>query len=418
MISTNDPRRYDRRIFQTVAGGFAAWLVLGAGNASAFNPIGATWPQPSLTVYAGIPSSPSWNGTQTDWAAALTEAADQWTDMTDFDFTVVNQYSDPCDTSAQGQADVGVDFAPNLCSGPFTEALASTILYIQGDQIVRGDIVFDSNLNWSVYTGPHLLFNTGTGILEINDFRRIALHELGHLLGLDHSTEASIMNVGPNHLNQEDVTADDIAGVASIYSGAGGGTTGCTVDTDCPSGLVCNAGECIQPDDHGDTMGEATELSPTDIPLAAFLSDANDVDYFQFGVTDDGAGRILTISTSGTTDTVGMLYDGSGTLLASNSDGSATDVNFSIVQAIDSGGTFYIAVSSDASGPGPYTLNLSVSQLCATNSAIGEDDAACVADGTTGGGTTDGGGGGGGSATGLLTLVLLVGLALFRRRAV
>jgi len=414
MISTNDPRRCGRGIFQMVAGGVAACLVLAAGSASAYTAIGATWAQPSLTVYAGVNGFLGYNGVSPDWDSAFAEAAQQWTDMTDFDYTVVNQYSDPCDTSTQGQAQVGVDFTPNQCGAQFTEALASTLVYTQGNQIVRADIVFDETVNWSVYTGAHKLFNTGTGILQIYDFRRVALHELGHLLGLDHSAEASIMNVGSGHLDLEQLTQDDIDGVAAIYSASGGG--GCTTNTDCASGLECSAGECVQPDDHGDTMGEATDLSPSDIPLDAFLSDANDVDYFQFGVTDDGAGRILTISTSGTTDTAGMLYDGNGSLLASNSDGSATDVNFSIVQAIASGGTFYIAVSSDASGPGPYTLNLSVSKLCATNSAIAEDDPACVASGTTGGDTTDGGGGGGGgSATGLLTLGLLAGLAILRR---
>lgn len=76
----------------------------------------------------------------------------------------------------------------------------------------EGDIVFNQTIRWNSYRGP--VWPTSTDIF------RVALHELGHLLGLDHPDGAgqnvdAIMNsqIG----NTDNLTADDVAGVRAIY---------------------------------------------------------------------------------------------------------------------------------------------------------------------------------------------------------
>lgn len=79
------------------------------------------------------------------------------------------------------------------------------------------DIVFNSATAWDSYRGR---------ARSTIDFRRIALHELGHSLGLDHPDAvgqrvSAVMNSQPGDVDA--LTADDIAGAQSIY---GSGVTG------------------------------------------------------------------------------------------------------------------------------------------------------------------------------------------------
>ena len=81
------------------------------------------------------------------------------------------------------------------------------------DLFEKTDTVFNSAYIWDSYRGA---FNPG-----ILDFRRVAIHEFGHTLGLDHPDQhgqnvAAIMN---SHIGDFDtVQADDIAGAEALYA--------------------------------------------------------------------------------------------------------------------------------------------------------------------------------------------------------
>jgi len=105
-------------------------------------------------------------------------------------------------------------------------------------------------------------------------------------------------------------------------------------------------------DDHGNDCGSATSVScnsttPGDIEAAG------DYDYFQITL---GSG-VLTVYTTGTTDTYGYLLDSTCSVIAQDDD-SGSDYNFRIVNSL-AAGTYYIAVKHwSSSGTGSYSLGV------------------------------------------------------------
>jgi len=118
---------------------------------------------------------------------------------------------------------------------PFGDALAITQRWyhkIGGTwYLSEADIVLDKSRNWQIYSGP-LRQN-------VQDFRRVILHELGHALGLDHPDEAgqtvtAIMNSHTSGI--ETLQTDDKNGISSLYSGGFGSTTNTANQTTSSSG--------------------------------------------------------------------------------------------------------------------------------------------------------------------------------------
>jgi hypothetical protein len=92
------------------------------------------------------------------------------------------------------------------------KTLAVTLLSARGTTFVEADVIFNNAFTYDSYRGPLV------GSPE--DFHRIALHEFGHVLGLDHPDQAgqsvpAIMNSIIGDLDS--LQADDIAGAHSIY---------------------------------------------------------------------------------------------------------------------------------------------------------------------------------------------------------
>ncbi|MBM3852705.1 MAG: hypothetical protein FJ399_06075, partial [Verrucomicrobia bacterium] len=113
-------------------------------------------------------------------------------------------------------------------------------------------------------------------------------------------------------------------------------------------------------DDHGNTTGTATAVNLPSSTNGA-INAPGDVDFFRVQVTDAG---VLTVYTTGSTDTYGRLLDSSGTELASNDD--ATDLNFRLSRTVTAG-TYYVSVRHYSSGStGAYVLRVELAGRTAT----------------------------------------------------
>lgn len=92
--------------------------------------------------------------------------------------------------------------------------LAITLVTPRAPNLIEADVIFNSAIHFDSYRGN---LQPGT-----QDFHRIALHEFGHVLGLDHPDEAkppqnvsAIMNSSISNIDS--LRVDDIAGARSIY---------------------------------------------------------------------------------------------------------------------------------------------------------------------------------------------------------
>jgi hypothetical protein len=188
--------------------------VTGSG-ALAFSLMGNRWLEPTARFYVGMPGTAPSGAT---WSSALVAAMDKWNTQTDFKFVADPGYADPCSNSANGNR---IDFRANVCGTSYgNNVLAVTLTLANPGQLGFGElyqsnILFNTAFSWDVYDGPRR---------SRIDFGRVALHELGHAIGLDHEGSQSAI-MAPSITNLDALQADDIAGVKAIY----GGTDACLV---------------------------------------------------------------------------------------------------------------------------------------------------------------------------------------------
>ena len=145
----------------------------------------------------------------------------RWNAATNFEFRIRREtFESPCDglptRTSEGDFENGVGFVSDVCGDAFGENVLGVCTWWHNQGItIQSNIHFNSAYSWNVYDDPH---NSGKwkGVM---DFRRVAVHELGHAIGLGHEDDvpavmATFQRVGNTIVAPQ---ADDIAGVAELY---------------------------------------------------------------------------------------------------------------------------------------------------------------------------------------------------------
>lgn len=204
----------------------ALFSILLTTPASAFVLQGSQWPEGRTTIYPdfvlhGDRTSPS----GVSWNQAYKDAANNWNSHTKFQFTIdTASPSHPCaglhDDYPEDGFRNGAAFHNKICSiddfgnPDITDfgkkTLAVTVNYTfssKPQETIESDMFFNDGEPWDVYDGAQQ---------ARFDFRRVALHELGHTLGLGHE-ESKPAIMAPTIGNTYTLQADDIAGAAAMY---------------------------------------------------------------------------------------------------------------------------------------------------------------------------------------------------------
>ena len=254
---------------------------------------GNAWPQPQLVTLSFVPDGTvigqngSGNitsnlfsilnakfGSATTWQNQILKAAQQWAQQTNINFTVVSDNGGSIGSGSYQQGDPGFgDIRIGGYNFGNTTTLASTYMPPPvNNYSIAGDIQFNTGTTWNIGT--------------TYDLYTVAMHEIGHALGLYHSSVITADMYSSYRGVKTGLTADDITGIQTIYGGVGAGRTADSYDSPSTNNSFATASNIT------------SLIDPTTLTAQiayADLSSTSDVDYYAV-TAPSGTSGTLTVN--------------------------------------------------------------------------------------------------------------------------
>jgi hypothetical protein len=195
-------------------------------DASAYVLEGPKWPTgstPVMQLELGTPGRTLLDG-NTSWNTAAAPALDMWNQV--LGRMQFGRVMNSTAAVASGDHVNSMAFSDTVFGQSFgSSTLAVTYYGYSGSTMLEADILFNRAQPFDSYRGS---------LRSSYDIQRVALHELGHALGLAHSSVATaIMN--PYISSYYTLSADDIAGAQALYGAPSASPTPTPTPTPSPT---------------------------------------------------------------------------------------------------------------------------------------------------------------------------------------
>ncbi|MDR3638861.1 MAG: matrixin family metalloprotease [Isosphaeraceae bacterium] len=343
---------------------------------------GGAWAYPVRVTYSLVPDGTSIGGTPSSlfstmngyastatWEAAIAKAAASWENAAGINLVQVADDGSPIGSGndEQGAPNFG-DIRFGAMPEPSGELAFAFLPPPKNGSSAAADIFFNANVNWG-----------SNGY----DLATVALHEIGHALGLAHSTASSAVMYANYNSVKQSLTADDTSGIQSVY---GARTTGTNINASHATPVTLNSG------------GTATV---TGVQVAA----ATDQNWYSVVIPQNTNGSLTVILQSSNLSSLEprlTLYNSGLQGLAQASTTTFGGTATVTLNGVSAGQTYYLRVTANTSGAGSAgAYGLEVASGTGTPSPTVPPDTTVAAQAnqggatsaeTTGSGTTAGGG--------------------------
>ncbi len=323
---------------------------------------GNAWVHPELVTISFVPDGTNLGGQSSNlfstfnakfgsasaWQSQIVKAAQVWAQQTNLNFAVV---SDSGADSGSGNYQQGDSTFGDIRIGGFNYGPGNNTL-------AAADFPPPVN-NYSI--AGDITFNTGQAF-NINgqnyDLMTVAIHEIGHAIGLNHST-AYYADMYPTYVSvRRTLNSDDISVVQSIYSG-GSARSADAYDAASSNGSFSTA------------TNISSQINPTALTAVVNNMDittTSDLDYYTFTAPSGSSSNMtVTVQSSGLSllsPKVTVYASNQVTVLGSaNGSGQYGATLLVPVSGISAGQQFYVKVQgadTTANGTGKYALTLNL----------------------------------------------------------